>query len=147
MGLIEQVSGRKVALDTAVFIYFLEEHVDYLPIVKPIFEAADRQQLQLYTSVISLLEVLVVPYRQNRQDLLMAYQTILENHPAITLIPVNAHLAQVAAQLRAKYSVRTPDALQVASAIVSGADVFVTNDLRLKAINEVSVKLLKDDLT
>jgi predicted nucleic acid-binding protein len=144
MGLIDEVSGLKIALDTSVFIYFLESHPEYAPIVTPIFKAADCRSLQLCMSVITLLEVLVVPYRQGRQDLVTAYETILEQSDSIRLIPISADLSRQAAQLRALYGIRTPDALQIAAGIIAQADVFLTNDQRLKSVSEISVKVLKD---
>jgi predicted nucleic acid-binding protein len=38
---------------------------------------------------------------------------------------------RAAAQLRARFQVRTPDALQLASALATGCSAFVTNDRRL----------------
>jgi len=46
--------------------------------------------------------------------------------------------------LRAKYRLQLPDALQLAVALVSRCDVFLTNDARLKQISEVRVLLLDD---
>ena len=55
-------------------------------------------------------------------------------------------MAETAAQIRAKYSgIKAMDALQLASAITSGCDVFLTNDKQLRQVNEIQV-LLVDDL-
>ncbi len=70
MELSQELKGLKVALDTSVFIYFLEEHPDYLPLVRPVFLAAEQQHLTICTSVITLHEVWVLPYRQRREDLI-----------------------------------------------------------------------------
>ena len=64
MGLIEDLAPGPVALDTAVFIYFIEENKLFLPIVKPLFEAIDRGELAAATSALTLMEVLVLPYRR-----------------------------------------------------------------------------------
>ncbi|WP_225896572.1 type II toxin-antitoxin system VapC family toxin [Amazonocrinis nigriterrae] len=40
-------------------------------------------------------------------------------------------IAETAAQLRADSNLRTPDAIQIATAIRAGASFFVTNDARL----------------
>ena len=63
MGLIDDIHPQPVALDTAIFIYFIEEDVSFLELVKPIFQAIDDGTLQAVTSTLALLEVLVVPYR------------------------------------------------------------------------------------
>jgi len=41
MGLIDDILPGPVALDTAIFIYFIEEDARYLELVRPIFHAID----------------------------------------------------------------------------------------------------------
>jgi predicted nucleic acid-binding protein len=61
VGLIEDLGAGPVGLDTAVFIYFIEENPDFLRLVEPVFAAIDGGSLQAFTSAVTLLEVLVVP--------------------------------------------------------------------------------------
>jgi hypothetical protein len=63
VGLIADIGAGDVAIDTAIFIYFIEESPQYLPLVLPLFLEADAGQRTLVTSSLTLLEVLVVPYR------------------------------------------------------------------------------------
>src|SRR5207237_401560 len=63
VGLIEDLGRGPVTLDTAVFIYFMEEHPRYLSVVEPVFAAMDGARLQAVTSGVTLLETLVLPYR------------------------------------------------------------------------------------
>ncbi|MBF2053742.1 MAG: PIN domain-containing protein, partial [Candidatus Sericytochromatia bacterium] len=126
--------------------YFIENHPEYHPKIRPVFEAATRQELQLCTSVISLLEVLVLPYRHQRHDLVKAYTDILEHNTDLVLLPIDAETAAIAARLRARYTLRTPDALQLAAALFAKADVFLTHDLRLKQVTEIPVKMLSEEM-
>lgn len=64
-----------VALDTAVFIYFVEEHPQFMPMVEPLFEAIDRGQIAAVTSSVTLLEVLVVPLRRGDTALAGQYDS------------------------------------------------------------------------
>lgn len=59
MGWIDTLQGTVVGLDSAPLIYFIEEHPTYLPLMDAFFEALDRGEFQVVTSVITLLEVLV----------------------------------------------------------------------------------------
>ena len=59
MGLIDDLKPGPVALDTQIFIYFIEEDGRFLPLVKPLFEAIDLGDLVGVTSGLSLMEVLV----------------------------------------------------------------------------------------
>lgn len=60
---------------------------------------------------------------------------------ALVLVPVDADIARVASALRATYRLKTPDALHLATAIVVGADRFVTCNRRdfTTAIAEIPI--------
>lgn len=131
MGLTEEVGTGPVALDTAIFIYLIEEHPTYLPAVRPLFEGADRGELEIVTSAITLLEVLVVPYRAGILPLAARYEALLTRSRGVRLIDLDRTQLRAAAQLRAVHGVRTPDALQLAAALTARCTVFVTNDRRL----------------
>jgi predicted nucleic acid-binding protein len=134
VGLIEEVGAGPVALDTAAFIYFIEEHPVYLPPLLPIFAAADREHLTIVTSAVTLLEVLVVPYRAGNLPLANRYEALLTRSRGIRLREIDHALLRAAAQLRATTGVRTPDALQLAAALAEGCTGFVTNDRRLPSL-------------
>jgi predicted nucleic acid-binding protein len=131
VGLIDVVGVGPVALDTACFIYFAEQHPSYAALIRPLFEAADQERLVLCTSSLTLLEVLVVPYRSNRPELASQYESLLTESRGIHLIAIDHAQLRVAAQLRARFALRTPDAMQLAAAISARCSSFVTNDRRL----------------
>jgi len=130
VGLIEDLGPGPVALDTQAFIYFIEEHPRYLPVVEPVFEAIEGERLQAVTSAVTLLEVLVIPYRENDPTLAASYEGILTRSRGLRMVELSASLLRAAAQLRAATSMKTPDALQVAAALTAGCSALVTNDGR-----------------
>ena len=130
MGLIEDVGGGPVALDTAPFIYLLEEHPRYLPVVEPLFRTIDAGDLEAATSALTLLEVLVVPYREADLALAARYETILTRSRGLRLVDLSLPQLRASAQLRAATGMKTPDALQVTAALSSGCTALVTNDDR-----------------
>ena len=132
MGLIEDVGEGPVAVDTAAFIYWIEQHPRFSPVVRLLFEAADRGEVRLVSSELTLLEVLVVPYRTGDPDLADQYATLLERGRGLTLVAIDRPQLRSAAQLRAFYGLRTPDALQVAAALTLDCTAFVTNDRRVR---------------
>lgn len=146
MGLIESLPEGPVAIDTAIVIYLMERHEKYLPVVRPLFEAADRGALELVTSAVTLLEVLVVPYRAGDTDLAARYEAILTRSRGVTLVDLDRPLLRAAAQLRAVYGVRTPDALQLAAALGRRCGCFLTNDRRLPDIRTLPVVQLLDHI-
>lgn len=144
MALISSLEPGPVALDTAPLIYYIEENPERLPAITALFEASSAGRFHLVTSTISLLEVLVLPLQKGRMGLADRYQEILVRSRQCTLIPLDPLVAQRAAVLRAKYRLRTPDAIQVATAWVTRATAFVTTDRLLAKIREVPMVALED---
>ncbi|MDE3154548.1 MAG: PIN domain-containing protein [Acidobacteriota bacterium] len=127
-----------------MFIYFIEEHHRFLPIVRPLFEEADRGRRQLVTSVLTLMEVLVAPYRAGDRALARRYDVLLTRSRGVRLVDFTREHFRAAAQLRAVTAVKTPDALQLVSAMAAGCTTFVTNDRRLPPVTGLRVLLLDD---
>ena len=144
MALISSFEPGPVALDTAPLIYYIEEDPKFLPAITALFEASSAGRFHLVTSSISLLEVLVLPLRKGHPELAQRYQEILVGNEQCSLIPVDSLVAQRAAALRAKYNLRTPDAIQVATAWVAQATAFVTTDRALTKIREVPIVALEN---
>lgn len=131
---MQDLGRGSVAVDTAVFIYLIEEHPRFLPLVAPLFEEADKSARELVTSALTLLEVLVVPYRVGNRHLVERYELLLTRSRGVRLVDLTREQLRAAAQLRAVTGVRTPDALQIAAALGAGCKTFVTNDRQLPAI-------------
>ena len=53
MGLMEDLGRGPAGVDTAIFIYFIEEHPQFLPLVEPLFRAADQGRIELTTSALT----------------------------------------------------------------------------------------------
>ena len=139
MGLIADLGPGPTAVDTAAFIYLIEEDAAFLPIVLPLFTEADDGKRVLVTSALTLLEVLVVPYRAGNAQLAERYEMLLTRSRGLRLIDISRDLVRAAAQLRATIGVKTPDALQLAAALLAGCKTFVTNDRRLPAVPGLNV--------
>ena len=133
MGLIEDVGRGPVGLDTAIFIYLIEEHPVYVPLLLPLFEEADAGNRELVTSALTLLEVLVVPYRRRNVTLAERYEVLLTRSRGVRMIELNRDQLRSAAQFRAATRARIPDALQLVAALSMGCRTFLTNDRRLPA--------------
>jgi predicted nucleic acid-binding protein len=82
--------------------------------------------------------------KEGENKIVEQYKTILSNAEGIDIFEIAIPIAIKAAELRAKYNIHTPDALQVAIAIEYQADYFLTNDLRLKSVAEIEVVTLSE---
>ncbi|MBI5708830.1 MAG: type II toxin-antitoxin system VapC family toxin [Candidatus Eisenbacteria bacterium] len=144
-GLAERLRGlSRIHLDTNVLIYYLQDEPPYGALVRPVFERIASGSLSGMTSFITLLEILVKPLRDGRADLVRQYADVLLNAQHLMLQPVERTIAETGAEIRAKYNVRTPDAIQLATAVRGGAQAFLTNDRRLAQVRNPEVVVLDD---
>lgn len=144
MGWVEDLHGKTVGLDTAPLIFFIEKHPIYADVVRPFFQSVDRGEIRVVTSTVTLLEVLVHPIRRGDESLAHQYNDILLTSPHIFTMPVTPVIAQVAAELRAGYNLKTPDAIQLAIAITNRAVAFLTNDRDFGSVSDIDVIRLRD---
>lgn len=135
---------RTVALDTSIFIYFVEEHPNYFPFCDRIFEGIETGLIKGVTATLSLMEVLVQPYRAKKDDLVYKFYSLFSTYPNLTWIEFDLHIADLAARLRAGHNLKTPDSIQAASAIASGATGFVCNDRAFRKVKEIESLVLGD---
>ena len=141
--LLEALTGvAYVGIDSSPFIYLIETHPAYLSLVEPLFERIDVGEINAVTSTITVAEVTVLPLRQQRYDLRDKYQSLLLNNRNLDIIAVDIQVAQIAAELRAKFGVRLPDAIQVAAAILAKCEAFITNDRSLRQIIDIPILIL-----
>lgn len=134
MGLMADLGRGPLGVDTAIFIYFIEEHPKFLPLIEPLFRAVDEGRLEMITSSLTLLEVLVVPYRRGDHLLATRYESILVRSRGVHIADISRDHLRAAAQLRATTGVKTLDSLQLVAALAGGCTAFLTNDRALPNI-------------
>jgi predicted nucleic acid-binding protein len=142
VGLIDDLGDGPVAVDTAPFIYFIEGDARYAPLVESLFQLAAHGSRHLVTSTLTLMELLVVPYRAGNQPLADQYEALLTRSRGLQMVELSRDVLRGAAQLRAVSGARTPDAIQLAAALAAGCRTFVTNDRRLPEIPGLRILLL-----
>ena len=116
---------KKIFLDTSPIVYYLENS-DYI------------------TSTVTMTEYLTYPYQQNNLRLINAFYDFIDGME-IEVRNIDKIIAKKAAQIRAKYRFfKTMDALQLATACLSGCDLFLTNDRQLKQFTEIECILVAE---
>ncbi len=86
---IEGIRDKTVGLDTAPLIYFIEKNQPYLKAVRPFFELVDRGGCSVVTSIVTLLEVLIHPFRNGDVALAQQYRDILLSAKNVTTVLVD----------------------------------------------------------
>jgi predicted nucleic acid-binding protein len=133
---------RRIALDTSIFIYQLEANGRYVALADVVFAWVERAGHEAVTSTITMTELLVPAYRDNDERRVDEFYGLLSTYPNLRWIAPGLETADLAARLRAAYRLRTPDALQAATAIQANATGLVTNDPVLARIDQLEVAIL-----
>jgi predicted nucleic acid-binding protein len=137
-------SIHQLAFDTAPIIYFVEKHPIYFERMQFVMEYVDDGLITGVVSVMLLAEVLVQPIKTGNHELAHGYESVLMGSRSFRVESIVATTARLAAELRAGYNLRTPDALHLATAIDTGCDAFLTNDLGLKRVTEIPILVLDE---
>ena len=128
---------NKVFLDTTPLIYFLDNDENFGEKAKAVFEEILSNGKTLVSSVVTCEEYLVYPYRTNNQEKIDVFFEFMEAC-GIELIPVSVEIAKKAAEIRAEYKdFKAMDSLQLAVAVCSGCDIFLTNDKQLRQFKDI----------
>lgn len=135
---------RLIALDTSVWIYHFEGSAAHGRAADSVLEAVSEGHVAAVASELVLLELLVAPLKKGAQDVADEIELTLLHFPHLQLAPVTRAVLVRAAEIRARYGLRTPDAVMVATAIESGATLSVTNDSAWRKVREIEVVLLQD---
>ena len=131
--------NKKIGIDSNIFIYFIEAHPLYHNLTLKIFESIEEGRNTGICASLSLLEVLVQPYRKNNEELVNQFYVLLTTFPNLVWIDLSLEIADLGARLRSKYLLKTPDAILLATAIQSKATGFIGNDSQLRKIKELEV--------
>ena len=135
---------KKIVIDTSIIIYFMESNPLYDNLISNVFQRISNGSLLGITSIITLIEVLIHPIRQGNTRLQKQYCDLLLDSDNFYTVTVDSSIAELAAQIRSYYNIRIPDAIQIATAKATGCEVFLTNDINLKRIEDLSVLILDD---
>jgi predicted nucleic acid-binding protein len=133
-----------LALDTSVFIYHFESHPTYLPLTRYLLGLVASGSCEAVISELALLELLVKPLSLEQVGLADRYEILLEHFPHLSIRPIDRAVIRRAAQLRGRNRLRTPDAIHLATALESGATLFLCNDKGLRPVKGIEFVVLDD---
>lgn len=134
---------RRIALDTSIFIYQLETNPRYLALTDHIFSWLERPRSTAVTSTITMTELLVQPYRDSDEQRVDEFYGLLSTYPNLDWLAPNLEIADLAARIRAIHRLRTPDALQAATAVQAEATGLITNDPVFERVKDFETLILE----
>jgi len=128
-----------LVVDTAPIIYWLEGHPRLAERFATVFSAAESGAASIVISTVTLAEVLAGPLRAGDELLTAQYREALTRSLGWQVMPLDVDTAVQAARVRTAYRLRLPDAIQVATAIRTGAAALVTHDRALRRVRGLKV--------
>jgi predicted nucleic acid-binding protein len=127
MGGLNLEDGAIVYVDSAIFIYTLQSEQRYFTILNVFWEKFQAGKIQIVSSELALMEILVQPLKLSDSQRVKGYERFL-TESNIQLMPINRQILKEAAQLRSIKRIKTPDAIHASTAIHYGCTIFFTND-------------------
>ena len=135
---------KRVFIDTAPIIYFLENSSIYMESMKKFFTRCMKEHIQIVTSTLTIEEYLVSPYSKGKLEYVDNFKRFIE-YMNIEVVDIDSSIAEQGAKIRGQYkNFKAMDALQIATAIVSGCDMFFTNDKQLRQEKELPCMTMDD---
>lgn len=135
---------KRVLIDTSVWIYHFEQHPQFGPPAGKVIESLEAGKFRGVASELTLLELTVRPLQLGRQDVADDYEVLLDYFPNLELEPISREILVEAAGLRARHRLRTPDAIQIATGLRTGATLAVTNDEAWRSLVFIDTVILSD---
>ena len=136
---------RRIALDTSFVIYAVEANPKYFELVRTILTWIEADG-NAVTSTITMTEALVRPYRLQNIEAVDKFYSFLLTYPHLEWVAPTLKIADRAAQIRATHNLRTPDAIQAATAITTGATGLVSNDAAFSRVDCLDALILDEML-
>jgi predicted nucleic acid-binding protein len=133
-----------VYVDANVVISSVEKHPLYGPLLLPLWQAAQAKTIEVVSSELVLLEVLIGPLRNGDAPLANAYEQLFFQ-PQTRLLPITLPILKEAARLRALFpGLKTPDAVHAATGLLSSCTMFLSNDPGFRRVPTLPVVILDD---
>ncbi len=144
MGHLAVPATGTVYVDTNAIIYRVELIEPYLTASAPLWDALDQGTVQVETSELTLLEVLVKPPRDGNAALVALFRSVLLGTAGLRCLPVSLRVLERAADLGARHGLKTPDAIHAATALIAGSVLLVTNDMGFQRVPGLPVTVLSE---
>lgn len=111
-----------IAFDSNILIYILENEPIFGPKSEDIFH-----QIENIGGVCSALAITETMYKS--VDTFEKITPLLS--PSVKVVAISVNIAIFAGNIKTTYGLKNADAIHIATAIASKADVFITNDQKL----------------
>jgi predicted nucleic acid-binding protein len=137
------IEQEKVLIDTNVWLYHLEGNAQFGEAAAELIGDLERGSFKGVASELTLMELQVRPLQLKRQDIADKYELLLDHFPNLVLAPITRDILAYAAVLRAKYGLKTPDAIILSTGVRHGATLAFSNDKLWQKVSGIETRPLR----
>lgn len=118
-------------LDTNAILYYLKDDNDAVVALRDVF----ARNSPVYVSAVTELELLAFGNLSSDE------QSLIESLLAtVAIIPVDSHVARIAALLRRQYRIKVPDSIIAATAMFTGSTLLTRDTRDFRTISNLSIR-------
>jgi len=140
--LIKLSENKSVSVDSSFFIYHLENIKPYNELTSITIERISSGELFCNISTLVISELFVRPFKEKNFKNINLFEEFIRTFPNSKTCDLDFDIAKLSAKIRAQSSLKNPDAILLATAIINGSDIFITNDLNLKKFSDNKLQIL-----
>lgn len=141
---LARIHGRRVYIDTNIFVYFLEKHDYYFDLVLPFFQLFNQGLSLAYTGDAVVAETLYKPYQADDLLRVNAFKAFFSDDEFITVLPHTTKIFELTAEIAPKQKMKLIDALHYSTALAAGCQFLLTNDAGFTSNARLEVIQLRD---
>jgi predicted nucleic acid-binding protein len=130
--------SNSIYLDTNILISLFEgDATDFEALWLFIHSGIISERITFHTSALSFAELLVKPYRSRNMALAQQYLSLARSEDWLAVFQVSPLVIDTAATIRARYRIRLPDAIHLATAATLSCRYFLTFDTGVPGLEDL----------
>jgi len=141
---IKNITAQRAYFDTNVFIYLIENNIEYQDKIHMLIERLESQGCEIYTSELTLAECLVKPFQDGNVQSQETYKESIKTSDFLTVKPVSKNILIEASRLRTVAKNKLPDSIHLATALAFECDIFVGNNKKLRTTDGIRSVIISD---
>ena len=142
--LIARMAGRRVYIDTNIFIFFLQRDERYFSVVAPIIQACSSRRIFGVTGDLVLAEVMVHPYRSRDATVIAQFRSFFGQKNFLSIAAHEARFFDEASMIAGQKRMRLIDAIHYRTAVQAGCQFFLTHDRGIPSSDSMEVIRIGD---
>jgi predicted nucleic acid-binding protein len=138
------MAGKRVYIDTNIFIYFFNKWDKGFPLVADFIEACANRQIFGVASELVMAEILVQPYRERHLETIAQVKGFFGQKDFLHVCEHQSGFMNESAMLAGELGMKLIDAMHFHTAIANRCDFLITHDQNFKSTRGVEVVQLQD---